>query len=223
MKTQTNLRTTGTKVLCIDGGGSRGIIPATILAHLADCIGRPLYQVFDLIAGTSTGGIIALGIGAAERDGHPFTSDAPPIKLSGTGTQFASVDGGLFVNNPAMASFAEASRLHPQANRFAIVSVGTGDRYDRLSYGHAKRWGLPGWARQIVLVTMDSVSETVDYELNWIAEPSCRGKYYRLQPRLTGVSNDMDDVSLENMNGLRAVAEKYIRENSAVLDETAVN
>lgn len=76
MKTQTNLRTTGTKVLCIDGGGSRGIIPATILAHLADCIGRPLYQVFDLIAGTSTGGIIALGIGAAARDGHPFTSDA---------------------------------------------------------------------------------------------------------------------------------------------------
>lgn len=147
----------------------------------------------------------------------------PPIKLSGTGTQFASVDGGLFVNNPAMASFAEASRLHPQANRFVIVSVGTGDRYDRLSYGHAKRWGLLGWARQIVLVTMDSVSETVDYELNWIAEPSCRGKYYRLQPRLTGVSNDMDDVSLENMNGLRAEAEKYIRENSAVLDEIAVN
>jgi hypothetical protein len=29
----------------------------------------------------------------------------------------------------------------------------------------------------------------------------------------------MDDVSLENMNELRAVAEKYIRENSAVLDE----
>jgi hypothetical protein len=29
----------------------------------------------------------------------------------------------------------------------------------------------------------------------------------------------MDDVSLENMNELRAVAEKYIRENSAALDE----
>ena len=318
MKTQTNLGATGAiKVLCIDGGGIRGIIPATILGQLEDGIGRPLYQVFDLIAGTSTGGIIALGIGTAARNGKPFTphellqfyidhgpaifaktwytpikqwfrpkysplplervlktyfQDAklstaltpllissydlhaqvpfffkshmilrdptynwklaevaratsaaptffPPIKLSATGIQYALVDGGVFVNNPAMASYAEASRLYPQANRFVIVSIGTGDRYDRLSYGRAKRWGLLGWARQIVPVMMDSVSEAVDYELNWIAEPSSRGKYYRLQPKLTGVSNDMDDVSLENMNELRAVAEKYIRENSAALDE----
>jgi hypothetical protein len=118
-----------------------------------------------------------------------------------------------------MAAYAEASRLYPEANHFVIVAVGTGDRYDRLSYQRARRWGLLGWAKQIVPVMMDSVSEAVDYELNWIAQPNSGSKYHRLQPKLTGVSNEMDDVSPDNMNGLRALAENYIQENSAVLNE----
>ncbi len=53
------------KMLSIDGGGIRGIVPAMILKKLRACLGRELWQSFDLIAGTSTGRIIALGIGAA--------------------------------------------------------------------------------------------------------------------------------------------------------------
>lgn len=49
------------KVLSIDGGGIRGIIPATILAEL-ESTGTPVCKMFDLIAGTSTGGILALGL-----------------------------------------------------------------------------------------------------------------------------------------------------------------
>ena len=52
------------KVLAIDGGGIRGIIPAVILAEIQNRLGVDLFKAFDLIAGTSTGGIIALGIGA---------------------------------------------------------------------------------------------------------------------------------------------------------------
>ncbi len=59
-------------VLSIDGGGIRGIIPASILEALEQCIGRELHQVFDLIAGTSTGGIIALGIGTTANGGKPY-------------------------------------------------------------------------------------------------------------------------------------------------------
>jgi patatin-like phospholipase/acyl hydrolase len=50
------------KVLSIDGGGIKGIIPATILAYIEQRLGRPISALFDLIAGTSTGGIIALGL-----------------------------------------------------------------------------------------------------------------------------------------------------------------
>ena len=54
------------RILAIDGGGIKGIFPATILATLErDFLdGRKIGDYFDLIAGTSTGGIIALGLGA---------------------------------------------------------------------------------------------------------------------------------------------------------------
>ncbi len=52
------------RILAIDGGGIRGILPAALLATLEDAIGAPLVDHFDLIVGTSTGGIIALGLGA---------------------------------------------------------------------------------------------------------------------------------------------------------------
>jgi len=50
------------RILSIDGGGIRGIIPAMILAELERRAGRPACRLFDFIAGTSTGGIIALAV-----------------------------------------------------------------------------------------------------------------------------------------------------------------
>jgi patatin-like phospholipase/acyl hydrolase len=49
------------RILAIDGGGIRGIIPALILAELERRTGRTACQLFDFIAGTSTGAILALG------------------------------------------------------------------------------------------------------------------------------------------------------------------
>jgi uncharacterized protein len=50
------------KVLSIDGGGIRGIIPAVVLAEIERRTERRVCELFDLIAGTSTGGILALGL-----------------------------------------------------------------------------------------------------------------------------------------------------------------
>jgi hypothetical protein len=52
------------RLLAIDGGGIRGIIPARVLVELEARTGRPLWQTFDLVSGTSTGGILACGIAA---------------------------------------------------------------------------------------------------------------------------------------------------------------
>ena len=54
------------RVLSIDGGGIRGIFPAAFLAGLEERYlgGASVAQYFDLIAGTSTGGIIAIGLAA---------------------------------------------------------------------------------------------------------------------------------------------------------------
>lgn len=58
-------------ILSIDGGGIRGIIPALVLNELETLISQrkkdlPLCRAFDLMAGTSTGSIIALGLSAPE-------------------------------------------------------------------------------------------------------------------------------------------------------------
>lgn len=52
------------RILSIDGGGICGILPASVLADLEARYlgGQPIGDYFDLIAGTSTGGIIALGL-----------------------------------------------------------------------------------------------------------------------------------------------------------------
>lgn len=50
------------RVLSIDGGGIRGIIPARILAELERRTEKPVCALFDLLAGTSTGGILALAL-----------------------------------------------------------------------------------------------------------------------------------------------------------------
>lgn len=50
------------KILSIDGGGIRGIIPAVLLAEIESRVKRPIAELFHLVAGTSTGGILALGL-----------------------------------------------------------------------------------------------------------------------------------------------------------------
>jgi uncharacterized protein len=57
------------RILSIDGGGICGTYPASILATVEDSLKRDnannrLVDYFDLVVGTSTGGIIALGLGA---------------------------------------------------------------------------------------------------------------------------------------------------------------
>lgn len=58
-------------ILSIDGGGIRGIIPALLVAEIERLTGKPACQLFDYIAGTSTGGIIAVGLACPGTDGKP--------------------------------------------------------------------------------------------------------------------------------------------------------
>ena len=68
------------KILSIDGGGIRGLIPALVLAEVERRTGRRIGDCFDLIAGTSTGGIIACALAhrgnriafALVRDQRPY-------------------------------------------------------------------------------------------------------------------------------------------------------
>src|SRR4051812_1971506 len=62
------------KVLSIDGGGIRGLIPALVLAEIERRTGRRTAEMFDLIAGTSTGGVLACALSRRGGDGRPMYS-----------------------------------------------------------------------------------------------------------------------------------------------------
>jgi len=69
------------KILAIDGGGIRGVIPAVVLAEIERLTQKPAASLFDLIAGTSTGGILALALTRPDAQGKPQYSAADVIGL----------------------------------------------------------------------------------------------------------------------------------------------
>lgn len=51
------------RILALDGGGIKGAYTAAVLSTLEQALGLPIVDHFDMIAGTSTGGILAIGLG----------------------------------------------------------------------------------------------------------------------------------------------------------------
>ncbi|MBK0403322.1 patatin-like phospholipase family protein [Adhaeribacter sp. BT258] len=61
------------RILSIDGGGLRGIVPVMILQEIQRLLnGKPIHEAFDLIAGTSTGGLIAAGLTVSQNGLTPL-------------------------------------------------------------------------------------------------------------------------------------------------------
>ena len=73
------------RILAIDGGGIMGVFPASFLATIEDSIGNNVANYFDLIVGTSTGGIIALGLGLGlpAKEILAFYEESGPLIFSG--------------------------------------------------------------------------------------------------------------------------------------------
>ena len=302
------------KILSIDGGGIRGIIPATILAEIEKQTGQTISETFDLIAGTSTGGILAIALSKAgdggkvqysaeelialyadhgdeifyrspwrristlrgladERYGHealekllrqymgdevlgnaltnvlvssydienrqPFffkswrdesrqvkmwqaaraTSAAPtyfePASIPVAGDDLALIDGGVFINNPAVSAYAEARRLYQDEDEFLVLSLGTGEHMRPIRYEEAKGWGLAAWAIPILSVVFDGVSHAVDYQMRQMLGDN----YHRYQVELTIASDDMDNASRANIEALKRQSADLVTEKQDVLQE----
>jgi uncharacterized protein len=296
------------RVLSIDGGGIRGIIPALVLAEIERRANRMVADLFDLIAGTSTGGILACALCApdplpaselvglyAERGPRIFRrslwqrvrsgngildekydsseldealehflsekllsetrpnlivpaydtngpapyffktrkvreQSAPDFPLSvvaratsAAPTYFEAlpaggmslVDGGVFAVNPAMCAFAEVLRHHPAGTEVLLLSLGTGESTRRRPWSEVKDWGVAQWARPILDVVFDGISDAVDYQLRHALG---EGRYWRLQIELHGASDDLDDAGPSNIAALRRRAEDLISEQEETID-----
>jgi uncharacterized protein len=85
-------------VLSIDGGGIRGIVPALVLAEFERRSGRRAAELFDLIAGTSTGGILACALAkpealSAERLVDLYRQEGPKIFDRAVWQRIHSIEG----------------------------------------------------------------------------------------------------------------------------------
>ena len=94
------------RVLSIDGGGIRGIIPARVVAHLERKAKKPASELFDLMVGTSTGGMLALGLSLEGDDGATLFNAHKMVKL------YEAHGGEIFEQSPRRASCSRTSLSH---------------------------------------------------------------------------------------------------------------
>jgi patatin-like phospholipase/acyl hydrolase len=160
------------------------------------------------------------------RDIARATSAAPTyfecakIKSFGNIT-YPLIDGGVFVNNPAMCAYAEVHNKYQfsltgdivnkpkgtqaiTAKDMAILSIGTGYAKKEYDYKSAKDWGLVEWVKPLLDIMMSGVADVVDYQLEKMFNAvNCQKQYLRINGELPrDVNHDMDDASTENLKAL---------------------
>jgi uncharacterized protein len=114
------------KVLAIDGGGIRGLIPALVLAEIERRTGRAAGELVDLVAGTSTGAIIACALTRpdplpAERIAAIYVEEGPRIFDRTLLKRITSADGYLDERYES-DGLLEALRRHLGTARLADAS-----------------------------------------------------------------------------------------------------
>lgn len=69
------------RVLSVDGGGMRGIVPATFLETMENISGLGIAELFDVVVGTSTGAILTAGLTVANKNNKPKYKASDFVKL----------------------------------------------------------------------------------------------------------------------------------------------
>ena len=150
------------------------------------------------------------------------TSAAPtyfePLKLNkpSSADYYALVDGGVYANNPTLYAYVEAKRVYKDVNDVLLISLGTGELSLRMPYEEARRWGLAQWAQPILDVAFDGVSDAVHSQLQQLISED---KYCRIQPKLLGVDERMDNAKSNNITALKVLADNVIYDNDKLIDK----
>ena len=127
------------QILSLSGGGYLGLYTITVLTELERGLGRPLASCFDLLAGTSVGGIIALGLGlgrsaeeikdAFEENGSRIFSNRPAPtsrlgeKLDFCRSLFSPKYDGLALRDTIVRVVGEGTRLGDLARPVIVPAV----------------------------------------------------------------------------------------------------
>jgi predicted acylesterase/phospholipase RssA len=111
------------------------------------------------------------------------------------------VDGGVFATNPAMCAYARAD-----GDVELLASLGNGEHTRVLPYEKVRDWGRIEWIRPALDVVFDGTADAVDIQLSALMGDD----YMRFQTPLDEASDDLDDVTPENLAALEREAERLI-------------
>ena len=117
------------------------------------------------------------------------------------------VDGGVFANNPGLSAFMQAQQRHRGAD-VVMVSLGTGTPVHPLHIEEIRSWGLAHWARPLLSLVLDGVSQATDHHLRSLLGEQ---RYFRFDAPLDGCSHRLDDASAANLGQLQSAAESLDR------------
>jgi predicted acylesterase/phospholipase RssA len=115
------------KVLAIDGGGIRGLIPALVLEDIERRTGRPAAELFDLVAGTSTGALITCALTRpqpmpAARVAEIYVEEGPEI-FDRSSLQTIKSAGGLIDERYDARGLVTTLRRHLGDTRLADATT----------------------------------------------------------------------------------------------------
>ena len=140
------------------------------------------------------------------------------------------VDGGIFINNPAMDLFIRAKKLYPDAEQYVLVSLGTGD-FSESYPENLKKAGFLGWMRPLISYMMKGVSATVHDHLKQLLVDSSdrmtnslrnKSSYYRFDVDFYE-NIEMDAIKESDLKKLQDLGDEFVKNNKFELDELIKN
>ena len=100
------------RILCLDGGGIKGVFTAAALARIEEQTKKKIVDHFDLICGTSTGGIIRLGMGLSTAELLNFYRERGPVIFPATSRlSVRSASSTVLRRAEALARYLETGTL----------------------------------------------------------------------------------------------------------------
>ena len=144
------------------------------------------------------------------------TSAAPtyfePVNLQWAEQNRTLIDGGVFINSPAVSAYAEARKLFPEES-IVMLSLGTGELTRPIPYDEARTWGSALWIMSLLDCMLDGASKAADHQMRLFLGDH----YLRLQTQLRYASDDMDDASRGNIRNLKQTGRELIEREEEAL------
>ncbi|RZS28854.1 hypothetical protein BHM03_00062504 [Ensete ventricosum] len=223
-------------VLCIDGGGVRGLIPATIIAFLEaklqelDGPEARIADYFDVIAGTSTGGLVTAMLTAPNAEKRPlfaakdiiqfYLDNGPKIfpqkrLVLHRDTMDPGVSKEILLNNPDFFTYQPV-----EYDRFLVLSLGTGapKQEEKFTAQESAKWGVLGWLSNkgttpLIDIFTQGSADMVDIHASVLFQALNKGKYYlRIQDdTLTGDTSSVDVSTKKNLQDLVDIGHSLLK------------